>query len=67
LNQDRSFQQQLIRDGKVENAEGSWRRLGEGGISFSKEFLKVSVRSWIQTEQRLEKRKKLSASSRQSR
>jgi hypothetical protein len=32
----------LIRDGKVENAEGSWRRLGEGGISFSKEFLKVS-------------------------
>src|ERR1700733_14315567 len=42
LNKDRSFQQELSRDGKVERTQGSWRRLGEGGVVFSKEFLKVS-------------------------
>jgi hypothetical protein len=39
---DHSFQQELNRSGKVQRAEGSWRRLGEGGIAFSKEFLLVS-------------------------
>jgi hypothetical protein len=42
LNKDRSFQQELSRDGKVERTQGSWRRLGESGVVFSKEFLKVS-------------------------
>src|SRR5579859_3203035 len=42
LNKDQSFQQELSRDGKVERTQGSWRRLGEGGVVFSKEFLKVS-------------------------
>jgi hypothetical protein len=42
LNQDRSFQQELSRDGKVERTQGTWRRLGQGGVVFSKEFLKVS-------------------------
>lgn len=42
LGNDRSFQQELSRDGKVERTQGSWRRLGEGGVVFSKEFLKVS-------------------------
>jgi hypothetical protein len=42
LNKDRSFQQELSRNGKVERTQGSWRRLGEGGVVFSKEFLKVS-------------------------
>ncbi len=42
LNKDRSFKQELSREGKVERTQGSWRRLGEGGVVFSKEFLKVS-------------------------
>ena len=42
LDKDRTFQQELSRDGKVERAQGNWRRLGEGGVVFSKELLKVS-------------------------
>lgn len=42
LSKDRGFQQELSRNGKVERTQGSWRRLGEGGVVFSKEFLKVS-------------------------
>jgi hypothetical protein len=42
LKPDRSFQQDLVRAGKSEHAEGSWHRSGEGGIDFSKEFLKVT-------------------------
>jgi hypothetical protein len=42
LNQDQTFQQVLSSHGKTERAEGSWRRVGEGGVVFSKEFLGVS-------------------------
>jgi hypothetical protein len=42
LKSDRTFKQELTHLGRVERAKGSWRRLGEGGIAFSKEFLKVS-------------------------
>lgn len=42
LRPDHSFQQELSRPGQVERAQGSWRRIGEGGIVFSKEFLKVT-------------------------
>jgi hypothetical protein len=42
LNVNRSFHQELKHDGSVEHAQGTWRRLGEGGVVFSKEFLKVS-------------------------
>jgi hypothetical protein len=42
LKSDRTFKQELTHLGRVEHAAGSWRRLGEGGIAFSKEFLKVS-------------------------
>ena len=41
LKPDRSFRQEVNRPGTVEHAEGSWRRIGQGGIVFSKEFLKV--------------------------
>jgi hypothetical protein len=42
LRPDHSFQQEISRAGKVERAQGSWRRIGEGGIVFSKEFLRVA-------------------------
>lgn len=42
LKPDHSFQQELRRAGKTEHAAGTWRRIGEGGIAFSKEFLVVS-------------------------
>jgi hypothetical protein len=42
LKPDHSFQQELNHSGKTEHAEGNWHRVGQGGISFSKEFLRVS-------------------------
>jgi hypothetical protein len=41
LRKDQSFQQVLSRQGKVEHTQGSWQRIGEGGVVFSKEFLSV--------------------------
>jgi hypothetical protein len=41
LKKDQSFQQVLTRQGKVECVRGTWRRIGEGGVVFSKEFLTV--------------------------
>ena len=43
LKRDQTFQQQLNRDGASEHAQGSWRRYGESGVAFSKEFLPVST------------------------
>jgi hypothetical protein len=42
LKEDRSFQQELSSNGKLESARGSWRRIGEGGVVFSKEFLRMT-------------------------
>jgi hypothetical protein len=42
LRPDHSYRQELSRQGNVERARGSWRRIGEGGIVFSKEFLRVA-------------------------
>src|SRR5450432_2937366 len=42
LNPDHSFQQELTEHGEVKRATGTWRRIGEGGIAFSSEFLIVS-------------------------
>lgn len=42
LKPDHSFRQELSEHGEVKHAAGTWRRLGEGGIAFSKEFLFVS-------------------------
>ena|SRR6202035_1176614 len=42
LRKDHTFQQELTHQGRVERAQGNWRRIGEGGVVFSKEFLRVS-------------------------
>lgn len=42
LRPNHSFQQELSQAGKTERAEGTWRRIGEGGLAFSKEFLVLS-------------------------
>jgi len=59
LRRDQSFQQDLNRDGKIVHVRGTWRRIGEGGVVFSKEFLKVNgqeVRSDGQADAEIEKR-----------
>jgi hypothetical protein len=48
LNQNGTFQQQLYLAGKVKHAQGTWRRIGEGGIVFSKDILTVAAQ---ETEQ----------------
>ncbi|MFZ0805762.1 MAG: hypothetical protein WAN03_06250, partial [Candidatus Sulfotelmatobacter sp.] len=42
LKPDHTFQQELSEQGEVKRATGTWHRVGEGGIGFSKEFLAVS-------------------------
>jgi hypothetical protein len=42
LKPDHTFQQDLSERGEVRSATGTWRRIGESGIAFSKEFLLVS-------------------------
>ena len=42
LNSDHTFRQTRKRAGDERQAEGTWRRVGQGGISFSKEFLVVA-------------------------
>ncbi len=42
LRSDRTFKEELTRSGKVQTAEGTWRRIGEGGVAFSKEFLNLA-------------------------
>ncbi len=39
LKPDHTFRQELSLSGELRRAEGSWRRIGEGGVVFSKEFL----------------------------
>jgi hypothetical protein len=41
LKPDHSFQQELSEHGEVKRANGTWHRVGEGGVEFSKEFLAV--------------------------
>jgi hypothetical protein len=42
LNPDHTFRQTRSIGSDEQHSEGTWRRIGEGGISFSKEFLVVS-------------------------
>jgi hypothetical protein len=39
LQRDRSFQQELSDAGRNVRSQGTWRRVGKGGIAFSKDFL----------------------------
>jgi hypothetical protein len=41
LRANQTFEQELSRDGKIQRSNGTWRRVGEGGVVFSKEFLTV--------------------------
>jgi hypothetical protein len=41
LRSDRSFHQEVFENGHRAVADGRWRRVGEGGVSFSKEFLRL--------------------------
>jgi hypothetical protein len=42
LNADHSFTQEIRADAATIHANGSWRRIGEGGIVFSENFLRSS-------------------------
>ena len=42
LKPDHRFQEELREHGETKQATGTWRRIGEGGIAFSKEFLLVT-------------------------
>jgi hypothetical protein len=41
LNADRTFSQQLTDGGKTVRASGTWRRIGEGGVALSADFLRL--------------------------
>jgi hypothetical protein len=41
LRSDRSFHQEVLERGQRKVADGSWRRIGESGVNFSKEFLRL--------------------------
>ena len=45
LNADRTFEQDTGRGGVRLHAQGTWRRNGEGGVVFSKEFLRENGES----------------------
>lgn len=56
---DQSFDQDLTRNGKTVHVRGTWRRVGEGGVVLSKDFLKVKgqeTRSDGQADGEIEKR-----------
>ena len=41
LRPDKSFHEEISSAGKIQTADGKWRRIGEGGVCFSIEFLRV--------------------------
>jgi hypothetical protein len=41
LHADRTFSQQLTDGGKTVSASGTWNRIGEGGVTFSADFLRL--------------------------
>jgi hypothetical protein len=41
LHKDHSFHQEVVEKGEKKEADGTWHRVGEGGVSFSKEFLRL--------------------------
>jgi hypothetical protein len=42
LRADKTFTDKLIGSGNTKQSEGTWRRIGEGGVVFSSEFLNIS-------------------------
>ena len=45
LHRDQSFEQELSRAGSIRRTRGRWRRVGEGGVAFSKDLLTVAGQS----------------------
>jgi hypothetical protein len=45
LHADRTFEQDTVQGGERLQARGTWRRIGEGRVVFSKEFLRVNGES----------------------
>jgi hypothetical protein len=45
LRQNRTFEEQQSRMGRVERVRGTWHRFGEAGIAFSHEFLNTQQQS----------------------
>jgi hypothetical protein len=41
LKSDRTFHQELKHDGKLNQTDGTWRRIGEGRVTFSGNFLRL--------------------------
>jgi len=41
LKKDGTFQQKLVAGDNVDSARGTWHRIGEGGVTFSKEFMRL--------------------------
>lgn len=41
LRKDETFHQVVQQNGQVRQTDGRWRRIGEGGVNFSPEFLRV--------------------------
>jgi hypothetical protein len=41
LKPDLTFTQQLSADGQTKHAQGTWHRVGEGGVVFSGDFLRL--------------------------
>jgi len=39
LQPDHRFRQEVVESGGIQKADGTWRRVGEGGVAFSREFL----------------------------
>jgi len=41
LKKDGTFQQKLVAGDNVDISKGTWRRIGEGGVAFSKDFMRL--------------------------
>jgi hypothetical protein len=41
LGEDQSFVQEMVQNGRTQRSQGTWRRIGEGRVVFSKEFIRT--------------------------
>jgi hypothetical protein len=41
LRLDQTFSQEINRSGQIQKSQGHWRRIGEGGVSFTNEFMRL--------------------------
>ena len=52
LHPDHCFRQEVGGTGGIQKADGTWRRVGEGGVAFSREFLTLPGEQRAKTAQR---------------